>query len=67
MDGSYAPSFDIQLPPSPKHGVGKDPEKRVLMLQFGYMLEKIAFLKKSAALRDLMGPPIYMEEDLTKA
>ncbi|MCO5563675.1 hypothetical protein L7F22_017322 [Adiantum nelumboides] len=46
--------------------VGKDPQKRVLMLQFKDLMDKITFLKKRIALRGLGGTPIYIDEDLTK-
>lgn len=55
-----------EIPFSKAWRVGKDPTKRALILQFTSLETRTSFIRKRAILRDLEGPTIYLDDDLTK-
>ena len=55
-----------EIPFSKVWRAGKDPKKRALILQFASEESRTSFLRKRVILRGLEGPPIYLDDDLTK-
>ncbi len=55
-----------EVPFSKAWRAGKDPKKRALILQFASEESRTSFLRKRVILRGLGGPPIYLDDDLTK-